>query len=160
MGKCDMNKQDAVVTNGQVVSLDYELRLDDGEVIDKSEGQDPLEFVQGRGQIIPGLESALYGMQVGEEKAVVVSPADAYGEYDEDDLDVMPRKSFPDHLDLSVGMRLRLRDKNTGEAYVAYVTELDEDKAVLDYNHPLAGETLHFKVRVVDLREATAEELT
>lgn len=155
-----MNKQDSVVANGQVVSLVYELRLDNGEVLDKSESQDPLEFVQGHGQIIPGLESALYGMQIGEEKAVVVSPEDGYGEYDEDDLDVMPRKSIPDHLELSVGKGLRLRDKNTGEVYIAYVAELDEEKAVLDYNHPLAGETLHFQVRILDLRKATAEELT
>ena len=155
-----MNKQDSVVANGQMVSLAYELRLDNGEVLDKSESQDPLEFVQGRGQIIPGLESALYGMQIGEEKAVVVSPEDGYGEYDEDDLDVMPRKSFPDHLELSIGKSLRFREKDTGEVYVGYITELDEDKAVLDFNHPLAGETLHFQVRIVDLRKATAEELT
>ena len=154
------DKQDSVVTNGQVVSLAYELRLENGEVLDKREGQDPLEFVQGRGQIIPGLESALYGMHIGEEKAVVVNPAEGYGEYDEDELDVMPRKSFPDHLELSVGKGLRFRDKETGEVYIGYVAELDEDKAVLDFNHPLAGETLHFQVRVLDVREATAEELT
>lgn len=155
-----MNKQDTVVANDQVVSLAYELRLENGEVLDKSEDQKPLEFVQGRGQIIPGLESALYGMQIGEEKEVVVSPEEGYGEYDEEDRDVIPRKSFPSHLDLTEGMGLRLRDKKTGEVYTAYVAELDEEKAVLDYNHPLAGETLHFQVRVVDLREATAEELS
>ncbi len=155
-----MIKQDPVVADGQVVSLAYVLRLDNGEVFDKSEGQKPLEFVQGQGQIISGLESALYGMQIGEEKAIVVSPAEGYGEYDEDNLDVMSRKSFPDDLDLSVGMGLRLRDKDTGEVYVAYVAELDEENAVLDFNHPLAGETLYFQVRIVDLRKATAEELT
>lgn len=154
-----MNKQDSVVANGQLVSLTYVLRLDNGEVFDKSESQEPLEFVQGRGQIIPGLESALYGMRIGEEKEFVVSPAEGYGEYDEDDLDVMPRKSLPDHIELSVGKGLRFREKDTGEVYVGYVAEFDEDKAVLDFNHPLAGETLHFQVRIVDLREATAEEL-
>lgn len=155
-----MNKQDTVVSNDQVVSLAYELRLENGEVFDKSEEQAPLEFVQGRGQIIPGLENALYGMEIGEEKEVVVSPEEGYGEYDEDELDVVPRQAFPDHLELSKGMGLRLRDKNTGEVYVAYVSDLDEEKAVLDYNHPLAGETLHFQIRVVDLREATDEELS
>jgi FKBP-type peptidyl-prolyl cis-trans isomerase SlyD len=154
-----MNKQNTVVANDQVVSLAYELRLENGEVFDKSEDQAPLEFVQGRGQIIPGLENALYGMQIGEEKEVVISPEEGYGEYDEEDLDVVPRRSFPDHLELNQGMGLRLRDKKTGEVYIAYVSELDEEKAVLDYNHPLAGETLHFQVRVVDLREATNEEL-
>lgn len=153
------DEKDFVVANGQMVTLAYVLSLDNGEIFDKSEGQAPLEFVQGRGQIIHGLESALYGLHVGEEKEIVVNPADGYGEYDKDDVNIVPRKSIPEDLELYVGKGLRFRDKDTGEAYVGYVAELDNDKAVLDFNHPLAGETLHFKVRVVDLRNATAEEL-
>lgn len=155
-----MNKQDSVVVDGQVVSLAYTLRLDNGEVFDKSENQKPLEFVQGHGQIIPGLESALYGMQIGEEKSVVVSPAEGYGEYDKENMDAMPRQSFPEDLELEVGKGLRFRDKGTGEVFTGYVAELDEDKAIMDFNHPLAGETLYFQVRIVDLRKATTEELT
>ncbi|UCC52780.1 MAG: peptidylprolyl isomerase [Anaerolineaceae bacterium] len=153
------DEQDLVVADGQMVTLAYILRLDNGEVFDKSEGQTPLEFVQGRGQIIHGLERALYGMHIGEEKEIVVNPADGYGEYDKDDLSVAPRKSLPEDFELYVGKGLRFRDKDNGEVYVGYVAEFDDDKALIDFNHPLAGETLHFQVRIVDLRKATAEEV-
>ncbi len=146
------------VVDDLVVSLDYTLRLDDEEVIDTSKGQEPLEFLQGRGQIIPGLEQALYGMAVGDEKEVVVAPADGYGEHDTDAFEVVERDVFPPDLDLKPGMGLRMRD-SSGEALVAYVAEIRPEDVVLDFNHPLAGETLYFSVKIADLRSATKEEL-
>ena len=146
------------VIDDLVVSLDYTLHLDDGEVIDTSKGQEPLEILQGRGQIIPGLEQAIYGMAVGDEKDVVVAPADGYGEDDPDAFELVDRDVFPPDLNLNPGMGLRMRD-GSGQALVAYVAEVRPEGVVLDFNHPLAGETLHFRVKIAGLRSATSEEL-
>jgi FKBP-type peptidyl-prolyl cis-trans isomerase SlyD len=146
------------VVDDLVVSLDYVLQLDDGEVIDTSQDQEPLEYLQGRGQIIPGLEQAVYGMAVGEKKDVVVAPADGYGEHDPDAYEMVDRDVFPADLNLEPGTGLRMRD-DSGEPLVAYVEEVRPDGVVLDFNHPLAGETLHFNVQIAGLRSATSEEL-
>lgn len=146
------------VQDGMVVSLDYSLRLDEGEVIDRSAAGEPLEFLQGAGQIIPGLEQALYGMAVGDEKQVSVGPADGYGEMDPDGVQFFPASSFPESMELEVGMALQAQD-NSGRHYTVYVVEVQEDGVMLDFNHPLAGETLHFQARIAGLRPATDEEL-
>lgn len=146
------------VTDGIVVSLDYTLRLDDGEIIDASE-QEPLEFLQGYNQIIPGLERALAGMKVGESKEVIVAAADAYGEEDEDAYQLVERTLFPPEMELEEGMQLRMRDAQSGEAVDVVIAEVNEGNVLLDFNHPLAGEELHFQVKVVGLRPATPEEL-
>lgn len=149
------------VDDDLVVSLEYVLKLDDGQEVDRSDSDDPLQYLQGHGQIIPGLESSLYGMAAGEEKDVVVSPVDAYGERDPENIEVMPRNRFPEDMALSVGANLQLRDQQSGELYEAIVTELiGDEQVVLDFNHPLAGETLYFHVKVSGLRPATVEELS
>jgi FKBP-type peptidyl-prolyl cis-trans isomerase SlyD len=153
-----MTDAELTVTDDLVVGLDYTLRLDDGEIIDSSTDQEPLEFLQGRGQIIPGLEQALYGMAVEDEKDVTVAPAEAYGEQDPDAIELVDRHVFPPDLDLRPGIGLRMRD-DTGRALEAYVKEIRPDGVVLDFNHPLAGETLHFHVRIAVLRPPTSEEL-
>jgi len=147
------------VANDLVVSLQYVLKLDDGEEIDRAEAQSPFEFLQGRGQIVPGLEQALYGMQIGDKKSVTVGPADGYGDVDPDNYETMPRSAFPADLKMTEGMGLFLRDPDTDEVYEAYVSEMASDEVVLDFNHPLAGETLHFLIEVVGLRKATSEEI-
>ncbi|MCI0398614.1 MAG: peptidylprolyl isomerase [Chloroflexi bacterium] len=154
-----METNPLTIDDDDVVSLAYSLRLDDGQEVDSSDGDDPLEFIQGYGQIIPGLEEALYGMAVGEEKQVVVEPEDGYGHYDVDDFSVVPRDAFPPELTLAPGMGLSVQDSESGEVFQAYVAELHSDSVVLDFNHPLAGETLHFQVKIVGLRAATDEEL-
>lgn len=146
------------VRDDLVVSVDYTLRLADGEIVDSSVGRAPLTFIQGRGEVIPGLEKALYGMSVGEEKDVVVAPADAYGEFDADLLKTLPRSVFPPDMILEEGQGFRLRT-NSGQVVVAYVYAVEDDQVTLDLNHPLAGETLYFNVKIAGLREATAEEL-
>ena len=153
-----MVQTDLTIVDDLVVSLDYTLKLDDGEIIDSSAEQGPVEFLQGRGQIVPGLEQALYGMAVGEEKGVQVVPGEGYGERKEDALQVVPNDVFPSDLDLEPGMALQMRDPS-GRMLIAYVVELRPDGVLLDFNHPLAGETLHFQVKVADLRAATEEEL-
>jgi FKBP-type peptidyl-prolyl cis-trans isomerase SlyD len=146
------------VENDLVVSLEYTLRLDDGEVVDTSDQAEPLEFMQGRGQIIRGLEQELYGMSVGEEKEVVVPPDDGYGEFDPEAFQQIPLDAFPPNVELEPGMGLELMSES-GEPFVAFVSEVGPDGVVLDFNHPLAGETLYFSVKVADLRRPTDEEL-
>ena len=141
-----------------VVSLDYSLRLDDGDVIDHSSDGEPLEFLQGSGQIISGLEQALYGMRVGEEKQVTVQPADGYGEMDPEGVQFFPASAFPENMELEVGMALQAQD-NSGHVHTVYVSDVQEDGVMLDFNHPLAGETLHFQAKIAGLRPATDEEL-
>jgi len=141
-----------------VVSLDYTLRLENGETVDSSEGQEPLEFIQGQGAIIPGLEKALYGMVVGEKKEVVVEPEDGYGEFDSDLFETLPRNVFPADMILEPGMGFRMRT-DTGEVVLAFVDHLENDQVVVNMNHPLAGKKLLFSVQVMDLREATPDEL-
>ncbi|HSM54551.1 MAG TPA: peptidylprolyl isomerase [Candidatus Sulfomarinibacteraceae bacterium] len=153
------NETDIQVQDDIVVGLDYVLRLDDGEVVDSSQGRDPLEFIQGRGQIITGLEQELYGMGVGDEKSVRVEAGEAYGEYDDERLQNVPRDAFPDDMELEEGMSVRMRDSNSGNLFDAYIDEVGEDSVVLDFNHPLAGETLHFDVKISSLRQASDEEL-
>ena len=154
-----MSNSEMKVSDDVVVSLDYVLRLDDGDVVDQSAEGQPLQFLQGHGQIIPGLEKELYGMRVGEEKRVEVPPSEGYGEYDEEDTETMPRSAFPPDLKLEEGMGLQMRDSNSDQVYQVTVAELQDSGVVLDFNHPLAGETLFFDVRVSDLREPTEEEL-
>jgi FKBP-type peptidyl-prolyl cis-trans isomerase SlyD len=98
-------------------------------------------------------------MAVGDEKQVAVSPADGYGEVDADDHISMPLDSIPSDLDLEVGEPIFLRDSETGDEYQAYIAEIGDDDVKLDFNHPLAGETLYFDVKIEGLRQATSEEL-
>lgn len=140
-----------------VVSMEYMLHVD-GEKIDSSEGQEPLQFLVGYGNIISGLEREMMGMKVGESKDVVVPPEDAYGEFDEDAFLEVPRGEFPKDMPLEEGLELTVRD-DSGQARYARVDAIDGDNVTLNFNHPLAGDELHFNVKVVGLREPTAEEL-
>ena len=145
------------VADDLVVSIDYLLRLDDDEIVEAS--KEPLQFIQGKGQVVSGLEQALYGMEIGEAKDVAVAPADGYGEYDESRFQTFSRKELGKDLELEVGDALRLRDSATDTVHVGYVSELRRRKVVLDFNHPLASKTLHYNVKVVAIRPATSEEL-
>lgn len=146
-----------LVQNGLVVSMEYTLKVD-GEVIDSSEGHDPLEFLAGYGNIIPGLESEMIGMKIGESKDVVVSPMDGYGEYDEDAFLDVPRGQFPKDMPVEEGLKLTVRD-DSGEGRYARIESVEGETVRLNFNHPLAGDELNFNVKVVALREPTDEEL-
>ncbi|MCB8967981.1 MAG: peptidylprolyl isomerase [Chloroflexota bacterium] len=147
------------VADDMVVGIDYTLRLDDGEVVDSSADGEPLEYLHGYGEIIPGLEKALQGLVVGDKKEVTIEPDDAYGEYDDESFQLVPLDIFPDDLELEEGMELHMRDSETGQVLQAFVAEVQEEAVLLDLNHPLAGETLIFNVEIVSLRPATDEEL-
>jgi FKBP-type peptidyl-prolyl cis-trans isomerase SlyD len=146
------------ITDDLVVRLDYTLRLDDGQEIATSADQGPLVFLQGKGQIIPGLEHAIYGMAVGDEKDVVVTPEQGYGKRDPEAFQTVPHETFPPGLILEPGMGLRMQDES-GQIVVGFVTQVRPDDIVLDLNPPLAGKTLHFHIKVSALYPATSKEL-
>ena len=141
-----------------VVSLDYSLHLGDGEVVDTSSGGEPLTYLHGSGQIIPGLEKALAGLDVGEAKQLVVAPAEGYGERDPDNVQQITRDHFGDR-ELKKGDEFVAIDDQHNEIPVR-IEEVVGDKVTVDFNHPLAGKTLHFSVTIKEVREATAEELS
>jgi FKBP-type peptidyl-prolyl cis-trans isomerase SlyD len=146
------------VEHGVIVKLEYTLQIED-EVVESTEEEGPIEFLQGYGEIIPGLESALYGMQVDQEKDVTVDPEDGYGEYDSDAFEEVPLDIFPEEMDLSLGMPVELYDEDADETVEGFIAEIRTDTVVVDLNHPLAGEVLNFHVKVVGLRQPTPEEL-
>lgn len=150
-----MNKDS--VQKDVVVSIEYTLQVD-GEEIDSSKGQDPLQFLVGHGNIIAGLEREMIGMKVGDSKDVVVQPADGYGEYDEEAYMDVPRGQFPQDMPVEEGLELSVRD-DQGQSRYARIDSIEGDTVTLNFNHPLAGDQLHFNVKVVELREPTTEEL-
>lgn len=141
-----------------VVSMEYILQVD-GEEIDSSKGQEPLQFLVGYGNIISGLEREMIGMKVGDSKDVVIQPADAYGEFDEQAFMDVPRGEFPKDMPLQEGLELSVKD-DSGQSRYARIDTIDGDNVTLNFNHPLAGDELHFNVKVVGLREPTSEELS
>jgi FKBP-type peptidyl-prolyl cis-trans isomerase SlyD len=140
-----------------VISFHYTLTDAAGTVLDNSRGAEPLSFLAGHSQIIPGLETALLEMKKGDKKKVHVAAKDAYGEKEEDRMMNVPRTQFPKDLDVKIGDRFR-PDANDPHAPVFVVTAVNEKEVTLDGNHPLAGKDLNFDVELVDIRKATEEE--
>lgn len=138
------------IAAGSRVSLEYTLTDAQGTVIDSSESGEPLRYTHGESQIIPGLERALVGMHVGETKKVTVAPADAYGDVDPQATVEVPKTELPDSV--AVGTRLVARSPD-GQTRVVRVKEMREASAIIDLNHPLAGMTLHFDVKIVSIEE-------
>ncbi len=136
-----------VIGNGSKVRIEYTLKDDAGDVLDSNRGRDALTYTHGERHIIPGLEQALMGMRAGEEKRVTVKPEDAYGAEDPAAVAEVPKESIPADA-LKVGTRLVGRSQS-GETRFVRVKEIKEKTVVLDLNHPLAGKTLHFDVKVL-----------
>ncbi len=139
-----------MVSSGKEVSLEYTLKLDNDEVIDSNVGDAPLTYTQGSGQIITGLESALEGMQVGDSKHVTVKPEDGYGAVNPEAFQEVPKENIPPDA-LKVGTELIGRDAQ-GRVVRPRVAEVKDKTVVLDFNHPLAGKTLHFDVKILDVK--------
>ena len=146
------------VQKDAVVSMEYTLQVD-GEEIDSSKGQEPLQFLVGHGNVISGLEREMMGMKVGDSKDVVIQPSDAYGEFDEGAFMDVPRGEFPKDMPIEEGLELSVRD-DSGQSRYARIDSIEGDNVTLNFNHPLAGDELHFNVKVVGLREPTTEELS
>jgi FKBP-type peptidyl-prolyl cis-trans isomerase SlyD len=146
------------IAKDSVVSIDYRLHLGDGKIIDESEPGDPLVYLHGYEEIVPGLEKALEGRKAGESLKVVVEPKDGYGEYDPDGVEEVPREDFPPDMELEAGGIVSATDED-GDDVEFLVKEVRDKTVVIDFNDPMAGKTLHFDVTVREVRAATKEEL-
>ncbi|MDP2653482.1 MAG: peptidylprolyl isomerase [Candidatus Omnitrophota bacterium] len=141
---------DVVIENGKTVQLDYTVRVD-GEVVDTSEGKEPMEYVHGGGSIIPGLEKRLTGLKVGDKKTVTVPADEAYGQPNPEAIQEAPKSLFPANVTIEKGMVVPLQTKE-GQQVPAIVQEIKGDTVVLDFNHPMAGKQLVFDITVVAIR--------
>ena len=142
----------------KAVSIDYTLKNDEGEVLDSSEGQSPLVYLHGAGNLIVGLEKALEGKQAGDHVVVSIEPEEAYGEFNPELVATLKRSMFEGVDTLEVGMQFHASAPDGGMQVVT-VRDVDGDDVVVDGNHPLAGQRLNFDVKVVEVREASADEL-
>lgn len=147
-----------LISKGKVVTLNYVLTNDQGEELDRADGNEPFIYLHGSHQIIPGLEVALEGSSVGKNLKVTVAPKDAYGEVDPSLRLQVERAKFPEPAALKVGMAFET-EADDGEAILFRIVQVGLESVEIDGNHPLAGQTLHFDVKVEDVREATADEL-
>ncbi len=136
------------ISNDQTVAIKYELKVE-GNVIDSNMDQEPLEFTFGSGQIIPGLESRIADLNEGEEASIVVPTHEAYGEYKEEAIQKLPKEQFPG-IELSVGLPLQGKGPD-GEDVNVVIKEIYDDEVLLDFNHPLAGKDLNFKINIVSV---------
>ena len=144
--------------SNKVIGIEYTLKdANTGEHLDSNVGQAPLEFISGKGQIIPGLESKLVEMSANEEADVLVQPIDAYGEYNEEAVQTLPKEQFAG-IELVEGMSLYGTGEH-GETVQVVVKSFNDAEVVIDYNHPMAGKTLMFSVAILSLRDATEEEI-
>jgi FKBP-type peptidyl-prolyl cis-trans isomerase SlyD len=146
------------ISTGAIVSIHYTLTGDNGQVIDTSQGREPLQYEQGAGAIIPGLEKALEGHSSGDDVQVTLEPADAYGEHNENMVQSVPRSTFNDVDNVETGMQFRVETEQG--PMVVQIKEVGEETVILDFNHPLAGERLHFDVNVMDVSENEADDDT
>ncbi len=144
------------VANNTVVSIHYTLTNDAGETIDSSVEHAPLSYIQGLGHIVPGLEREMEGKSVGDKFQVTVSPEEGYGVRDEELMDRIPLSAFPDVEEVVAGMEF-YADGPNGPVMIT-IQGVEGDEALVDGNHPLAGQTLHFAIEVVEVREATDVE--
>lgn len=142
------------VSDGKTISIEYTLTLEDKKVMDSNVGGKPLDFTQGAHQIIPGLETALKGMKVGESKQVTVAPEQGYGPINPQAFQEVPIDKIPEEA-RKVGQQLRGKDAQ-GQMVQARVSEVNEQMVVLDYNHPLAGKPLFFDVKILNIQAPSA----
>jgi FKBP-type peptidyl-prolyl cis-trans isomerase SlyD len=147
--------QNTIVQPGSEVSFDYTLTDDSGTIVDSSKGKAPMHYVHGTGQIIPGLEKELAGMTVGGEKKVTVKAEEAYGPIDPQAFQEIPKEKLPPEA-LKVGTML-MAQAPTGQGVPVRVHEVKESTVVMDFNHPLAGKTLSFDVKITGIK-ATAKK--
>ena len=147
-----------LIANQHVVAIDYTLSNNAGEVIDSSEGAEPLVYLHGAGYIIAGVENALTGIAVGDELDVSIEPEDAYGEYSAELITNIGREMFEGVDALEVGMQFHASAPDGGMQIVT-IREIEGEQVTIDGNHPLAGQQLNFKVKVVDVRAASEEEV-
>ncbi|MCL3882150.1 peptidylprolyl isomerase [Marivita sp. GX14005] len=141
------------VKTGDTVSIHYTGTLAGGETFDSSDGREPLEFTVGQGQIIPGLDQAIPGMEVGDKKTVEVPADQAYGKIDPNARQAVPRSEIPAEIPLEPGTQLQMQTP-TGQVVPVMVAEVSDSEVTLDANHPLAGKDLTFNIELVEIKAA------
>ena len=147
------------IVDGNVVEMNYKLTDDAGNLIDTTEGFSPLAYIQGKQNIIPGLEKELLGKKAGDKFSATIKPEDAYGLRSDDMTQAVPKEQFgPNAENIAIGTEINVEDQD-GNPFTVTVADVKENEIILDANHPLAGITLHFEVEVVSVRDATSEEL-
>ena len=144
--------------SNQVVTMNFILKDDAGNVLDSTEGNEPFSFISGGNQILPKLEEKVGEMLIGSKKDVVLNPEDGYGIYQEDAVRIVKRSEFPEDIEIGKGMSF-LAKSPQGKDMQFLVKEINGDDITVDFNHPLAGKTLHFNLELLNLRDATQEEL-
>jgi len=145
------------VEDKKVVSIHFTLKNKLGDILETSQGEPPLDFIQGCGNIIPGLEKALRDKQAGDQLNVIIAPEDAYGMRDESLLQTVPLSDFSGQDNLEEGAEIDV--ETTQGICTAMIAKVNTDNVILDLNHPLASETLHFDVEITNIREAKKDEL-
>ena len=141
------------VKEGDNISLHYTGTLDDGTVFDSSDGREPLSFTVGSGEVIQGFDEGVRGMEVGETRDIQIPPDQAYGEYYDELVRVVPRQAFPEEMTPAIGMTLEL-ELPSGQSLPVRIIDIEGDEITLDANHLLAGETLNFKIHIVNINNA------
>lgn len=146
------------ISHNKVVHMHYELKNDNGEIIDSSKGREPLAYIHGMGNIIPGLEKELNNKIKGDKINAVIAPEEAYGVKDDRKVFKVGKNQFQGEGSIVEGMQIQA--EANGKMEVGTVEKIDNEEVTLNFNHPLAGETLHFDVEVMGVRDATEEELS
>ena len=153
-----VTQEEIKVEDNRVVALAYTLEDSEGAQLDEASAGEPLLYLHGHGNLMPGLEQALNGRGVGERFEVELAPDEAFGPRVEDAERTLPRDAFPDEVPLEAGLELALED-DAGEVIPFWVKEVTDDRVLIDLNHPFAGRTVRFAGEVVKIRDASADEL-
>lgn len=144
------NAENMTIHNGSKVAFDYTLTVD-GKVLDTSQKRGPMEYTQGDGRLIPGLTRQLEGLRAGDEKMVEVKPEEGYGTVNPAAFKSVPLSALPAGVTPTVGMTFQTKDKN-GQAMITRISEVKKDSVIMDFNHPLAGKTLLFTIKIVSVK--------
>ncbi|HEY7774478.1 MAG TPA: peptidylprolyl isomerase [Marinagarivorans sp.] len=138
---------DLAIADDTKVTLNFSLSLEDGTVVDSNHGEDPVTFTVGDGNLLEGFEKAMFGLRAGDEREITIAPEQGFGQPNENNVQEVPRSDFPDDLTLEVGLMLSFSDAQNTEL-PGVIKELKADSVLVDFNHPLAGRTLIFKVHI------------
>lgn len=157
-GRYGLSMSETPISDGKVAEIHFTLTLDDGQIADSSKDQEPMLYLHGAENIVVGLERQLTGKAAGTELKVDVSPEEGFGTRNEEGVQDVPRSSFPDDLDFELGMDFGF-ESDDGSVMTGWVTNFTDETVTIDLNHPLAGEALHFDIKVLSVRDATSEEL-
>jgi FKBP-type peptidyl-prolyl cis-trans isomerase SlyD len=146
------------IKQNQVVTINFTLKDETGEIIDSTQGNNPFSFISGNNQILPKLEESISIMLIGSKTNVKLNPVDAYGEYKEEAVQTVDRSEFPQDVELEEGMSFMAHTPE-GKQVPLTIAGVEGDKVTVDFNHPLAGRALEFDVELLNIRDATLEEL-